>query len=320
MERQEAQAAGCVLMVRPALFGFNPQTAASNAFQRDPVASPADTRAAALAEFDAVAGALAEVGIEVIVAADTVAPVKPDAVFPNNWVSFHADGSVVLYPMLAANRRFERREEIIRQVIRDGDFHVARTIDLSYREAEEKYLEGTGSVVLDRRAHIAYACLSARTDLDVLGEFAQRLDYEAVAFDASDGSGLPIYHTNVLMGIGTRFAVVCGAAIADPRHRAAVFGMLTSSGHEIIDISRRQMHAFAGNCLELASPRGQLIILSTTAWDALEEAQRRTLAACGEVLRVEIPTIERFGGGGVRCMLADVHLPRRVGRAGLLVS
>ncbi len=311
MVGQEPQAARSVLMIRPASFGFNPQTAASNAFQGDRVASPADTQAAALAEFDAVASALAGAGIEVVVAADTGTPVKPDAVFPNNWVSFHADGSVVLYPMLAANRRIERRDEIIRQVIRDGGFHVARTIDLSYREADEKYLEGTGSMVLDRAARVAYACLSPRTDLDVLGEFAQRLDYEAVAFDASDSAGRPIYHTNVLMGIGTRFAVVCGAAIDDPRHRAAVFGMLRAGGHEILDISRQQMHAFAGNCLEFASPRGRLIILSATAWEALEEAQRSTLAGCGEVLRVEIPTIERVGGGGVRCMLADVHLPRR---------
>ena len=161
---------------------------------------------------------------------------------------------------------------------------------------------------------------SPRTDLDVLGEFAQRLDYEAVTFDACDESGRAIYHTNVLMGVGTRFAVVCGEAIADPRHRTAVFGMLAAGGHQIVDITRPQMHAFAGNCLEFASPRGALIVLSNTAWNALNEAQRAMLEGCAEVLRVEIPTIERFGGGGVRCMLAEVHLPRRVGPAGHLVS
>ncbi len=312
MLEHDPQGARAVLMVRPAGFGFNPQTAASNVFQHEPAATePIDPQAGALAEFAAVAGALDQAGIEVIVAADSVIPLKPDAVFPNNWVSFHGDGSVVLYPLLAVNRRLERREAVIEQVVRDGRFHVTRNVDLSYREGDGKYLEGTGSLVLDRRTRVAYASLSPRTDLDVLAEFAQRMDYEAVAFDAADEAGQPIYHTNVLMAVGTRFAVLCGAAMVNPRQRAAVFGKLAASGREIVDISLPQMRAFAGNCLELSPPRGTMIVMSQTAWGALDTAQRRVLAGHGEVLRVEIPTIERYGGGSVRCMLAEVHLPKR---------
>src|SRR5579863_3213999 len=219
---QEPQSARAVLMVRPASFGFNPQTAASNAFQRagDPPGS-AHAQRLALAEFDALAEALQRAGVEVLIAADTPLPAKPDAIFPNNWVSFHFDGTVALYPMLAANRRWERREEILEQVVHEGRFHVSRTIDLTHREAEGKFLEGTGSVVLDRAHRVAYASLSPRTDLDVLGEFAQQLDYELMTFDAVDAGGAAIYHTNVLMAIGTGFAVVCSESIVEAQ-RAAV--------------------------------------------------------------------------------------------------
>lgn len=300
-------------MVRPACFGFNPQTAASNAFQRppDPDSTASRAQALVLTEFDSVAQALRLAGVEVIVAADTPAPEKPDAIFPNNWVSFHHDGSVVLYPLSAPNRRPERREEVIEQAVCAGGFRVSRTVDLSYREAEGRYLEGTGSLVLDRAAHIAYAGLSPRTDLEVLGEFAQRLDYELVTFEAEDETARLVYHTNVVMTVGERFAVVCGEAIAAPPNRAAVLAKLAAGGHEIVDISLRQMRAFAGNCLELAAQGRKMIVLSATAWGALEPSQRSALARHGGILRVEIPTIERLGGGGVRCMLTEIHLPKR---------
>jgi hypothetical protein len=258
-----------------------------------------------------VATALERAGIEVLVASDTGRPEKPDAIFPNNWVSFHRDGTVALYPMLAPNRRLERREDILEQVVRDGRFRVARTVDLTHRESEGKFLEGTGSLVLDRAHRVAYASLSPRTDLDVLGEFAQLLDYELVTFEAHDAAAQPVYHTNVVMAIGSRFAVVCGEAIALPMHRDAVFNKLRSAGHEIVDISRHQMQEFAGNLLELSPAAGQLIALSTTAWRNLDPAQKRILESYAEVLPVSIPTIERIGGGGVRCMLAEVHLPKR---------
>jgi hypothetical protein len=310
---QEPQSAATVLMVRPARFAFNPQTAASNAFQQRPeAAARLDLQSLALREFDALTDGLQRAGVSVIVADDTAAPAKPDALFPNNWVSFHRDGTVVFYPLLAPNRRSERRDEVIRQVTGDGAFRITRTVDLSYRENDGKYLEGTGSLVLDRAQRVAYANLSPRTDLDVLGEFAQQLDYELVTFEAFDGTGSAVYHTNVLMTIGARFAVVCGAAIAQTRHRDAVYTKLRASGHEILEISLAQMLDFAGNSLELAPAGANVIALSTTAWRSLDPKQRRVLEKYGSILAADIPVIERYGGGGVRCMLAEVHLPARV--------
>ena len=212
---QEPQSAGAVLMVRPARFGCNPQTAPSNAFQADPDAARKMTLSAThCRNFTASPDALERAGVEVLIAPDSAVPPKPDAIFPNNWVSFHHDGTVALYPMLAPNRRWERRDEVLEQVVRSGGFRVTRTVDLTHRESEEKYLEGTGSVVLDRVHRVAYACSSPRTDLDVLGEFAQQLDYDLMTFDAVDAGGRAVYHTNVLMAIGTGFAVVCGESIS----------------------------------------------------------------------------------------------------------
>jgi hypothetical protein len=309
----EPQSTSAVLMLRPAHFAFNPQTAASNAFQQSAEAvPPAELQGLALREFDALCSSLQRARVRVVLAQDTAEPRKPDAIFPNNWVSFHRDGTVVLYPLLAPNRRSERREDVIRQVTVEGGFRVTRTVDLSYRESQGKYLEGTGSLVLDRAQRVAYANLSPRTDLDVLGEFAQQLDYELVTFEAFDGTGGPVYHTNVLMAIGARFAVVCGAAIAQIRHRDAVYSKLRAAGHEIVEITLGQMHAFAGNLLELAPAASNVIALSTTAWRSLDAAQRRTLEKHGSVLAADIPVIERHGGGGVRCMMAEIHLPARV--------
>jgi hypothetical protein len=308
----EPQSARTVLMVRPASFGFNSQTAASNAFQQAAELPREDqAQGLALKEFDGVAQALERAGVQVLIASDTPHPAKPDAIFPNNWVSFHADGTVALYPMLAPNRRLERREEILEQVLREGRFHASRTVDLTHREAEGKFLEGTGSLVLDRAHRVAYASLSPRTDLDVLGEFGQLLDYDLVAFEAGDAAAQPVYHTNVVMAIGTRFAVVCGEAITQAAHRSAVFNQLRADGHEVVDITQRQMQAFAGNLLELAPAGGPVVALSTTAWGCLEPAQRRILESHAEPVPVAIPTIERIGGGGVRCMLAELHLPKR---------
>jgi len=216
----------------------------------------------------------------------------------------------VLYPMLAPNRRLERREGILDEVVHAG-FRLARTVDLTHREGEGKFLEGTGSLVLDRPHRVAYANLSPRTDLDVLGEFAQIMDYELVMFEACDAAGRAVYHTNVVMAVGSSFAVICGPAITDARRRTAVFDKLAAGGHAVIDISLEQMHDFAGNVLELAAPGGPVIIMSTTAWHSLERDQRQAFESHGLVILSAIPTIERIGGGGVRCMLAEVHLPKR---------
>jgi hypothetical protein len=313
---REPQSAGGVLMVRPACFAFNPQTAASNAFQSatsGDLEARVDDRATqelALREFDALAGKLAGAGVEVRIAEDTVSPIKPDALFPNNWVSFHLDGTVVLYPMLAPNRRLERREEVIRTVT-EGGYRTSRTVDLSHRENQAKFLEGTGSLVLDRANRVAYACLSPRTDLDVLGEFAQQLDYDLVTFEAFDAAGKPVYHTNVMMAIGTRFAVVCGEVISPRLHRTAVLEKLRATAHEVIELSVGQMRQFAANLLELAPASGNVIAMSTAAWQSFDPAQRRLLEGHGGLVIADIPVIERFGGGGVRCMLAEIHLPRR---------
>ena len=309
----EAQSAASVLMVRPAAFGANPQTQESNRFQTLAAPDPGDeVRESVAREFDALAGALERSGVEVCIVDDTPSPAKPDAVFPNNWFSTHADGTVVLYPMLATNRRIERRTDVLEALLRAHRFRVARTIDLTTHENEGVFLEGTGSLVLDRSNRLAYACLSPRTHVEALGDFAQQLDYELVGFEAVDANGDAIYHTNVLMCVGTRFAVLCTVAIADVERRAAVVSILERSGHEVIDITHAQMSAFAGNVLELRNGSGETVIaMSSAAYAAFGPQLRARLESFGTIVHSPIPTIERYGGGSVRCMLAELHLPRR---------
>jgi hypothetical protein len=309
----EAQSSSDVLMIRPARFAGNEQTAPSNRFQQiDASSDRSSIQSRALAEFNGLADALRNVGVQVHSFDDTPDPHTPDAIFPNNWVSFHADGTVVLYPMLAENRRLERRLDLIEALNAEHGFHVVNTVDLTHREAEGKFLEGTGSLVLDRVNRIAYACLSPRTDMDVLGEFAQRLDYEVAAFEAFDAGGAAIYHTNVLMSVGTRFAAICGDCI-EPTRRDAVLGMLRSSGRVVIELSFEQMNSFAGNMLELRTRTGATVVaMSDTARSSLSAEQSRQLEeTAGHIVSSPIPTIERLGGGSVRCMLAEVHLPRK---------
>jgi hypothetical protein len=265
----------------------------------------------AASEFDGLVSALRLAGVAVHLFDDTPEPHTPDAIFPNNWVSFHGDGTVVLYPMLAENRRAERRMDVIASLSAMHGFHVARMVDLTHRESDQQFLEGTGSLVLDRINRIAYACLSPRTDMDVLGEFAQRLDYEVAAFEAVDAAGTPIYHTNVLMSVGTRFAAICIECI-EPSRRAAILRMLADSGREVIELSYQQMAAFAGNMLELRTPSGYIVAMSQAARSSLSDQQARMIeAAAGPIVSAAIPTIERCGGGSVRCMLAEIHLPKK---------
>ena len=296
-----------VLMIRPAHFAGNVQTAASNHFQKT-ASADRTVHEQALREFDQLKETLIAADITVTVVADTDEPHKPDAVFPNNWVSFHADGTVVLYPMMAVNRRDERRIDVLQQ-LSDHGYRIKQLIDLSAHESTGQFLEGTGSLVLDREHRLAYACLSPRTDVEVLGEFAQRLDYELVVFDACDADGIAIYHTNVMMCIGTRFAVVCTQAIAE-HERSGVLHGLQSTGHEIIEISLQQMHRFAGNMLEVQNRRGELcVVMSHSAKASLSAMQLDQLQRCaGHLIIAAIPVIERHGGG-IRCMLAEVFLP-----------
>lgn len=298
-------------MIRPVRFESNPMTAESNRFQGKSEASTEEQHAAALVEFDSLVDALRGKGIDVIVVDDTVEPHTPDSIFPNNWVSFHGDGRVVLYPMEAENRRTERRTEIITQINNELGFAVSEVIDLSAHEVHGHYLEGTGSMVLDRINHVAYACLSSRTQLDPLGDFAQRMEYEVVAFDAVDREGVPVYHTNVLMNIGEALAVICDAAITRDDQREAVLQRLRESGRDIILLSHDQLEAFAGNMLELRSGDGKRVVaMSQQAFDSLNEEQRAVLETNGDIVSVPIDNIEASAGGSVRCMLAEVHLPK----------
>lgn len=310
---KESQLASCVLMIRPTRFQSNPQTVDSNAFQTEPDASPAEQQRAALPEFEGLVSALRDSGIEVLVFDDTAEPHTPDSVFPNNWVSFHADGTVVLYPMEAENRRGERRADIIDHLDAELGFHVREVVDLSHHESDGHFLEGTGSMVLDRINHIAYACLSSRTHLDVLGDFAQRMDYDVVAFDGVDRDGVPIYHTNVLMNVGAKIAVICDVAIPRDDQRKAVLERLESTGHEIVSIDFDQLEAFAGNMLELRAADGESVFaMSQRAWSSLDEKQQALFRANGRVVTAAIDDIEDSAGGSVRCMLAEIHLPRTV--------
>lgn len=307
----EPQLTSTVMMIRPAGFESNPLTAASNRFQAETTATPAEQHAAALGEFDGLVAVLRDAGVEVIVVDDTPEPHTPDAIFPNNWISMHADGRVVLYPMEAANRRTERRPDIVRALAAEHGRQVSEVIDLSAHEQDGHFLEGTGSLVLDRANRIAYACVSTRTHLDPLGDFAQRMDYDVVAFDAVDRDGVPIYHTNVLMNVGERLAVVCDEALPRDDQREAVLASLRATGHGIVCLDYTQLEAFAGNMLELRNVNGErLIALSQRAYDSLDEQQRGTLKANGRMVTAPINTIESAAGGSVRCMLAEIHLPK----------
>lgn len=310
MPETESQLASSVLMIRPARFESNPMTAESNRFQGQNDASPEQQHAVALDEFDALVEELRAAGIDVVVVQDTLEPHTPDSIFPNNWVSFHGDGRVVLYPMEAPNRRTERRPDIIEMLDSELGFHVSEVIDLSGHESNQHYLEGTGSMVLDRANRVAYACLSSRTQMDPLGDFAQRMDYDVVAFDAVDRDGVRIYHTNVLMNVGEAVAVICSKAIPDDAQREAVLARLKVTGHDIVDLSYDQLDAFAGNMLELRSKTGERVVaMSSQAWNSLSGEQQKILLANGKVLHSPIENIESSAGGSVRCMLAEIHLP-----------
>ncbi len=305
-----AQTTRDLFMVRPAHFGPNAQTAASNVFQRPTDRPSMSLEAVALTEFDGMVRVLRTAGVRVIVIDDTDEPTTPDAVFPNNWVTTHASGDVFLFPLEALNRRAERRMDIIDALTTEHGFAVGRVSDLSVHEREGRFLEGSGSMVLDRTNRVAYAALSTRTHPELLRNFSLEAEYDTCAFDTLDDDGLPIYHTNVMMAIGSRFVVICAAAITESQQREVVMQRLTQTGRRIIDITMEQMAAFAGNLLEVQGEEGEsLIVLSQTAHDALTVEQRTLLQNCGRLLPISIDTIEQVGGGSVRCMLAEIFLP-----------
>ena len=296
-------------MVRPAAFGFNAETAASNRFQSNEASDSAADAANARREFDAMVLRLREAGIRVLVVDDTPFPVKPDALFPNNWVSFHADGRAVLYPMQSPNRRRERRTDLVESVASQLGFVETLRIDLTRHETEGRFLEGTGSLVLDHGDRVAYACRSPRTDETLVQDWCRQMDYEAVVFDAATPDGSPVYHTNVLLWIGDA-AIGVGSEWIAEADRARVLARLAASGRDVIELPAAALQAFAGNMLEVRcvdGDAGRALLMSATAHAALDALTLERLAgATDQIVVLDVPTIERRGGGSVRCMLAEV--------------
>ena len=298
-------------MVRPAAFGFNPETAATNSFQKENTTiGRREIELRARREFDLMAQRLRAAGVDVRVVEDTAEPVTPDAVFPNNWVSFHDDGTVVLYPMFSTSRRLERRRDLIDALAASG-FRVSRVVDLSHHEKEGRFLEGTGSVVFDHVECCAYANLSSRTHPEVLNELREAIGYSHITFRAVDGRGHDIYHTNVMLSLGDRFAIVCADSISDAVERRLVMDSLQATGREIVVISFSQLEHFCGNVLQVRGRDGSSVLaMSTAACLAFRPEQRAVLEKYATLVESPIPLIESIEGGSARCMLAGVHLPR----------
>jgi hypothetical protein len=293
-----------LLMIRPSQFTYNAETAANNAFQ---LAKDIDAQTTALQEFNDLVNLLEENGMDVTIVNDSEEPHTPDSIFPNNWISFHEDGRSVLYPMYAKNRRLERKPHVIEKL--KAKFKIDQPIDLSFYEKESVYLEGTGSMVLDRENKIAYACLSQRTDLKVLKDFCEKFGYAPFPFVATDASGYATYHTNVMMCVADRFVVVCPAAIKNIHERDALLASVEKTGKEVIDISLNQMNHFAGNLLQVANKKGiKFLIMSTQAFDSLTPNQLLKMERYNPILHSNLATIERNGGGSARCMIAEVFL------------
>ncbi len=295
-----------IMMIRPAKFGFNAETAVNNSFQQ----SSSDTQVAekALAEFDQFVALLKSHRIDVTVVQDSSFPYTPDSIFPNNWISFHSDGTIVLYPMFALNRRQERKPAVLETLTEK--FLIQQTIDFTEQEERGLFLEGTGSMVLDREHHLAYACLSDRTHENLLEQFCTELGYESVAFSALDMQGAPIYHTNVMMCVADRYVVICLDSISTDLEREMLIDQIKSTSKTIVTISLDQMNQFAGNMLQVKNQDGEkFLIMSTQAYQSLHEDQVKQLESFNQILHSPINTIETNGGGSARCMMAEIFLP-----------
>jgi hypothetical protein len=303
------QSTNSVLMIRPSRFYPNPETAADNAFQRDADRGSDALTLSARTEFDAAVQTLRAAGVNVHVFEDTAEPEKPDAVFPNNWISTHHDGRVALFPMYSAMRRRERRQDIVEELRKH--YRVIEVIDYSPFEDEGRWLEGTGSLVFDHLNKIAYVSLSNRSNPKVIQRFAEDFSYEPLTFTSTDPNGQPIYHTNVMMCIGTAFAMVGLEMIQNKAERHQVRARLEKAGKEVVELSADQIANFAGNAIELHNKHGEkLLVLSSRADRVLTEDQRKRLRRYARLVSLELPTVE-LGGGSARCMIATIHLPPR---------
>jgi hypothetical protein len=302
-----------ILMIRPAQFRMNEQTVINNYFQISPALPPADVINKAQEEFDNFVDVLMAKGVQVTVVQDTEDPDTPDALFPNNWVSFHADGTVALYPMFAENRRLERREAIL-ELLEEGGFIIDQVMDYTTAEDAGIFLEGTGSLILDRVHNKAYCALSTRADEELFIEFCEDFEYTPVIFTAFQTVGqkrLSIYHTNVMMCLAESFAVICLDSIDNTKERKAVLSHLKEDGKEVIAISEDQMHHFAGNMLQvLGDNNTPYLVMSTSAFKSLNSNQLVKIAQHCEIIHSDLHTIETAGGGSARCMMAEVFLPR----------
>ena len=302
--------AATILMIRPAAFGFNEETAATNFFQTQPSISSRQLQQKALEEFDNMVRSLRSHEIDVMLIEDTKEPVKPDAVFPNNWISTLPGGIISVFPMYAMNRRAEKRDDILKWL--NENFLVKAVQDWSEFETEGRFLEGTGSMAIDHDNKMIYASVSERTSLPVLEKFATANGYQAIVFIATDKERRPVYHTNVMMTIGDNFAVLCEEAIDEEWELIAVRQLLESTGHDIVPITKEQMHAFAGNMLQVKNKKDEkFLILSQTAFDSLTKEQKQMLEAYAQLLPIAVPTIEKVEGGSVRCMIAEIFLEKK---------
>jgi hypothetical protein len=302
-----------ILMIRPAQFRMNEQTAVNNYFQAQAGMTPEAVEKKAQEEFDTYVSVLREKGVQVSVVQDTLDPDTPDALFPNNWVSFHQDATVALYPMFAENRRLERREAVL-EILEEDGFIIDQVMDYTAAEDSGIFLEGTGSLILDRVHKKAYCALSSRADEELFIEFCEDFEYTPVIFTANqtvEGKRLPIYHTNVMMCLAETFAVICSDSIDDKKARKAVLNHLKEDGKEVIAISEVQMHSFAGNMLQvLGSNETPYLVMSTTAYESLQPDQLSKIRKHCEIIHADLSTIETCGGGSARCMMAEVFLPR----------
>ncbi|BFO66114.1 arginine deiminase-related protein [Chryseobacterium sp. S0630] len=306
------QTTDTVLMIEPIAFGYNAETAKNNYFQVEQTGS--DIQSKALAEFNTFVGKLRERGINVITIKDTLDPHTPDSIFPNNWVSFHKDGKVVLYPMFASNRRVERRDDIIESIQEQG-FEVVEVDDWSFSETQGHFLEGTGSMIFDHDNKIAYGSVSLRLDEKLFREFCTKYGFTPVVFHSFQTVGterLPIYHTNVMMCVADKFVVICLDCIDDELEREKVTETIKGSGKEIIEISEEQMQQFAGNMLQVQNKEGEkFLVMSQTAYQSLSSEQVAAIEKYCEIIYSDLNTIEVNGGGSARCMLAEVFLPKK---------
>ena len=306
----QTQSADTVLMIEPIAFGFNEQTAVNNYFQ---VQQEGNVQEKALQEFQSFVEKLRTKGINVITIKDTIEPKTPDSIFPNNWVSFHQDGKIVLYPMFAHNRRLERRDDIINQI--KEQFDVTEIIDYSKIENEDKYLEGTGSMIFDHDNKIAYGSVSLRLDEELFRKFCSEFGFTPVVFHSYQTAGeerLPIYHTNVMMCVADKFVVICLDCIDDETERQNVIDSIKNSGKELIEISEDQMQNFAGNMLQVQNNSGEkFLIMSQSAYKSLKPEQVAEIEKYSEIIYADLETIETNGGGSARCMLAEVFLPKK---------